>query len=59
MSLTVAVDGNVSVADAHAIAAYLKSLKPVSHQVPGPFGPDEKPPVFRMKVLPPERSAAN
>jgi mono/diheme cytochrome c family protein len=50
---------NLTKADAHAIAAYLKSLKPVSHQVPGPFGPDEKPPVFRMKVVPPERSAAN
>lgn len=45
-------------ADAHAIAAYLKSLKPVSHQVPGPFGPDEKVPVFRMKVVPPEAAAA-
>jgi mono/diheme cytochrome c family protein len=45
-------------ADAYAIAAYLKSLKPVSHKVPGPFGPDEKAPVFRMKVVPPEGAAA-
>jgi mono/diheme cytochrome c family protein len=43
--------------DLHAIAAYLKSLKPVSHQVPGPFGPDEKAPVFRMKVVAPEAAA--
>jgi len=38
--------------DAYAIAAYLKSLKPVSNQVPGPFGPDEKVTVFVMKVVP-------
>ena len=44
--------------DAHAIVAYLKSLPRVSHQVPGPFGPDEKASVFRMKVLPPEAAAA-
>ncbi|MDY0882115.1 c-type cytochrome [Dongia soli] len=28
--------------DAAALVAYLKSLTPVSHKVPGPFGPDEK-----------------
>ena len=33
--------------DALAIAAYLKSLPPVSHQVPGPFGPNETPDLFR------------
>ena len=49
---------NLTKSDAHAIAAYLKSLMPVSHQVPGPFGPDEKAPVFRMKVVPPEAAAA-
>jgi mono/diheme cytochrome c family protein len=49
---------NLTKSDAQAIAAYLKSLKPVSHQVPGPFGPDEKVPVFRMKVVPPEAAAA-
>lgn len=30
-------------ADAKAIAVYLKSLPPVSHKVPGPLGPEEKP----------------
>jgi mono/diheme cytochrome c family protein len=30
-------------ADAKSIALYLKSLPPVSHKVPGPLGPDEKP----------------
>jgi mono/diheme cytochrome c family protein len=49
---------NLTKSDVHAIAAFLKSLKPVSHQVPGPFGPDEKASVFRMKVLPPEAAAA-
>ncbi len=38
--------------DALAIAAFLKSLPPVSHKVPGPFGPGEKPTVFVMSVLP-------
>ncbi|MBV9289161.1 MAG: c-type cytochrome [Hyphomicrobiales bacterium] len=34
--------------DAFAIAAYLKSLPPVKHAVPGPFGPKDVPttPVF-------------
>ncbi len=49
---------NLTKSDAQAIAAYLKSLKPVAHQVPGPFGPDEKAPVFRMRVVPPEAAAA-
>jgi hypothetical protein len=44
--------------DAQAIAAYLKSLPPVAHQVPGPFGPDEKAAIFRMKVVPPEAAAS-
>lgn len=39
-------------ADALAIAAYLKSLAPVSHQVAGPFGPGQAPTSFVMTVLP-------
>jgi mono/diheme cytochrome c family protein len=39
-------------ADALAIAAFLKSLPAVKHDVPGPFGPSEKPSVFVMTVLP-------
>ena len=42
--------------DALAIAAYLKSLPPLKHKVPGPFGPNEKPTVFVMKVVPPEEA---
>lgn len=39
-------------ADALAIVTYLKSLPPVSHKVPGPFGPTEKVTVFVMSVQP-------
>ncbi len=39
-------------ADATAIAAYLQSLPPVKHAVPGPFGPTQKVTVFVMDVLP-------
>ena len=43
---------NLTKRDAEAIAAYLKSLPPVSNKVPGPFGPNEKPTSFIMKVVP-------
>ncbi len=39
-------------ADALAIAAFLKTLPPVNHKVPGPFGPGEEPSVGVMSVLP-------
>lgn len=39
-------------ADALAIAAYLKSLKPVTNAVAGPFGPNDKPTIFVFDVLP-------
>jgi mono/diheme cytochrome c family protein len=45
---------NLTQDDALAIAAYLKTLPPVRNQVPGPFGPQEKPSSFVMKVVPPE-----
>ena len=38
--------------DATAIALYLKSLKPVSHAVAGPFRPGERVDVAVMSVLP-------
>ena len=44
---------NLTHQDARAIAAYLKSLPPVKNQVPGPFGPSEKPTSFVMKIVPP------
>jgi mono/diheme cytochrome c family protein len=43
---------NLSKADDNAIAAFLQSLKPVSHKVEGPFGPKDKVTVFVMDVLP-------
>jgi mono/diheme cytochrome c family protein len=43
---------NLTKEDALAIAAYLKSLPPISNKVPGPFGPSDKPNVFVMTVLP-------
>jgi hypothetical protein len=43
--------------DAYAIAAYLKSLPPVKNKVAGPFGPNEKPTTFVMKIVPPEGGA--
>jgi mono/diheme cytochrome c family protein len=39
--------------DAQAIVAYLKSLPPVKNQVPGPFGTNETPTSFVMKIVPP------
>jgi mono/diheme cytochrome c family protein len=42
----------LSKSDARAIAAYLKSLKPVKNAVPGPFGPSETPTTFVMTILP-------
>lgn len=41
--------------DARAIAAYLKSLPPVSNKVPGPFGPGEPPTLFVMKIVAPAK----
>lgn len=42
---------NLTKSDALAIAAFLKSLPPVTNKVPGPFGPDESPTAFVMKVV--------
>lgn len=39
-------------ADAEAIAAYLQTLPPIDHAVPGPFKPGEQVSVFVMTVLP-------
>jgi mono/diheme cytochrome c family protein len=44
--------GHLTKADTLAIAAYLKSLPPVNHAVPGPFGPSETPTTFVMTVVP-------
>jgi mono/diheme cytochrome c family protein len=44
---------NFTKEDVTAIAVYLKSLKPVHYEVPGPFGPGEKASVFVMRIVPP------
>jgi mono/diheme cytochrome c family protein len=43
--------------DVRAIVEYLSSLPAISHKVPGPFGLDEKPAIFRMTILPPEKAS--
>ena len=45
---------HLSSADAEAIAAYLKSIKPVANKIAGPFGPTEKPSIFVFAVMPAE-----
>ncbi len=45
---------NLSNDDAQAIAAYLKSLPPVKHAVPGPFGPKEVPSTLVFVIVPGE-----
>jgi uncharacterized protein YjiS (DUF1127 family) len=45
---------NLTAQDVRAIAIYLKSLPPVKNKVPGPFGPNQKPTSFVMKIVPPE-----
>jgi mono/diheme cytochrome c family protein len=44
--------------DAGAVAAFLKSVKPVSNAVPGPFKPGEKVSTFTFRILPPGETAA-
>jgi hypothetical protein len=45
---------NLTKSDAIAIAAYLKSLPPVSHKVGGPYGPNQTPKEAVMVVVPPD-----
>ena len=49
---------NLTPEDAMAIATFLKSLPPVSNKVPGPFGPNDIPTSFVMKVVPPPGAGA-
>jgi mono/diheme cytochrome c family protein len=44
-------------ADAGAMAEFLKSLSPVVHKVPGPFGPNEKPVMPVMTIVPAAEAA--
>src|SRR5919112_946756 len=45
--------GKLTDADAKALASYLKSLKPVRNQVPGPVGANEKPSAPYLTVVMP------
>lgn len=40
--------------DVTAIAVFLKSIPAVKNKVPGPFGPNDKPTEFVMKIVPGE-----
>jgi hypothetical protein len=44
--------------DAMAVAAFLQSLDPVDHKVPGPFKPGEKVSTFLFRIVPPGGIAA-
>jgi mono/diheme cytochrome c family protein len=41
--------------DVDAIVAFLRSIPAVKNKVPGPFGPNETPTEFVMKVVPPAK----
>jgi mono/diheme cytochrome c family protein len=45
---------HISADDATALVAYLRSLKPVAHKVPGPFGPNDKPNAPYFTVVAPK-----
>ena len=49
---------NLTPSDRTAIAAYLKSLPAVSNKVPGPFGANEMPTSFVMRIVPPAGAGA-
>ncbi|WP_436644026.1 c-type cytochrome [Microbaculum sp. FT89] len=45
--------------DVNAVVAFLRSLPPVDHAVPGPFGPGETVSTFTFRILPPGETAAD
>jgi mono/diheme cytochrome c family protein len=46
--------GHINADDATALAAYLRSLKPVKHKVPGPFAAGEKPTAPYLTIIAPK-----
>jgi mono/diheme cytochrome c family protein len=46
--------GHISAADAEALVAYLRSLKPVTNRVPGPFAATDKPTAPYFTVVAPK-----
>jgi hypothetical protein len=53
------VDAGLTKIDAAAIFEYLRSLPLISYKVPGPFGLDDKPAIFRMTILPTDHAKQN
>ena len=45
---------HINADDAAALAAYLRSLKPVNHKVPGPFAATDKPTAAYFSVIAPK-----
>ena len=45
---------HITADDATALVAYLRSLAPAKHQVPGPFGPKDKPAAPYFSVIAPK-----
>ena len=45
---------HISPADAEALVAYLRSLKPVRHKVPGPFATNDKPTAAYLSIIAPK-----
>jgi mono/diheme cytochrome c family protein len=43
--------------DVKSVVLYLRTIPAVKNDVPGPFGPTEKPTQFVMKIVPPEQPA--
>jgi mono/diheme cytochrome c family protein len=48
--------GHISAADAEALVAYLRSLPPVTHKVPGPFAESEQPTAPYLTMVAPGAS---
>jgi mono/diheme cytochrome c family protein len=46
--------GHISAEDATSLVAYLRSLKPVNHKVPGPFAATDKPTAPYLTVAAPQ-----
>lgn len=50
---------NLTPEDAQAIVAFLRSVPPVLHKVEGPFGPNQSPTVYFMRVIRPANLPAD
>lgn len=44
--------------DVKSIAAYLKTLEPIYHRIPAPFGPGQKVTTLMYRILPPGETVA-